>query len=107
MPPIRIYVMRPLGPAGPWHVSVNGSEGESSRTKNQLCAPHWTWPGVSAGWGIPPKCGRKALAASGRRFGRDGKARTRHAAALSPGYQARKTVSARSSASDNSTTAEA
>jgi hypothetical protein len=29
MPPIRIYVMRPLGPAGPWHVSVNGSEGES------------------------------------------------------------------------------
>jgi hypothetical protein len=21
--------MRPLGPAGPWHVSVNGSEGES------------------------------------------------------------------------------
>jgi len=29
MPTIRIYVMRPLGPAGPWHVSVNGSEGES------------------------------------------------------------------------------
>jgi hypothetical protein len=29
MPLIRIYVMRPLGPAGPWHVSVNGSEGES------------------------------------------------------------------------------
>ena len=29
MPPIRIYVMRPLGPAAPWHVSVNGSEGES------------------------------------------------------------------------------
>ena len=29
MSTIRIYVMRPLGPAGPWHVSVNGSEGES------------------------------------------------------------------------------
>jgi len=29
MPPIRTYVMRPLGSAGPWHVSVNGSEGES------------------------------------------------------------------------------
>jgi hypothetical protein len=25
----RIYVMTPLGPGGPWHVSVNGSEGES------------------------------------------------------------------------------
>jgi hypothetical protein len=29
MPLIRIYVMRPLAPAGRWHVSVNGSEGES------------------------------------------------------------------------------
>jgi hypothetical protein len=29
MPAIRIFVMRPLAPAGPWHVSVNGSEGES------------------------------------------------------------------------------
>jgi hypothetical protein len=29
MPAIRIFVMRPLGPIGPWHVSVNGSEGES------------------------------------------------------------------------------
>ena len=29
MPPIRIYLMHPLGPAGPWQVSVNGSEGDS------------------------------------------------------------------------------
>lgn len=29
MRPIRIYVMRPLGPTGPWHVSVDGGEGES------------------------------------------------------------------------------
>jgi hypothetical protein len=29
MPAIRIFVMRPLAPASPWHVSVNGSEGES------------------------------------------------------------------------------
>lgn len=29
MPAIRVFVMRPLGPIGPWHVSVNGCEGES------------------------------------------------------------------------------
>lgn len=33
MPPIRIYVMRPLGSIGPSRVSVNGSEGESFADK--------------------------------------------------------------------------
>ncbi len=35
MSPIRIFVMQPLREGGPWHVSVNGSEGESFDEEKQ------------------------------------------------------------------------